>query len=279
MFELRVRGLRVLLKLESLQVTGTFKVRGALAAVTEIEGDAVVACSGGNHGLGIAYAAKAAGKRAVVFVPSGAAEVKVRAMRNLGAEVRQPCDSMDGAFAEAETYAARSRHPLIHPYDDPAVVMGQGTLGLDLRKQAPEVTRWLVGVGGGGLAAGLSLALDGRAEVVPVEPEACPSLTEAQRVGVPAKVACSGSARTSLGAPSIGRTPWGILQGRVGPCLRVPESQILGAQRWLWEEARLVAEPGGVTALAALLSGVFEPMHGETVGVVLCGGNADGIVL
>lgn len=277
MLEVRVRGHRVLLKLESLQVTGTFKVRGALAAVTESEGDAVVACSGGNHGLGVAYAAKAAGKRAIVFVPAGAAEVKVRAMRDLGAEVRQPCDSMDGAFAAAESFAALSGHPLIHPYDDPAVVMGQGTLGVELREQAPEVTRWLVGVGGGGLAAGLRLALEGKAEVVPVEPEACPSLTEAQRVGIPVAVACSGAARTSLGAPSIGQVPWRILRDRVGPCLRVTEAHIAEAQRWLWEEVRLIAEPGGATALAALLSGLFKPKDGETVGVVLCGGNADGI--
>lgn len=275
--EVRWKGQRVLLKLESLQVTGTFKVRGALAAVTTTPGGTVVACSGGNHGLGVAYAAWATGKRAILFVPTDAAAVKVRAMREFGAEVRQPCAGMDEAFAAAEAFAHRERLPLVHPYDDPEVVLGQGTLGLELREQAPEVRRWLVAVGGGGLAAGLSLAMEGEAEVLPVEPEACPSLAQAQRAGEPVPVRCAGAARTSLGAPSLGQFPWRLLRDRVRSCLQVSEAHILEAQRWLWKEARLVAEPGGATALAALLSGVYRSPDEEPVGVLLCGGNADGL--
>lgn len=267
----------VALKLELLQVTGCFKVRGALAAVSPAEGNTVVACSGGNHGLGVAHAARELGKRAVLFVPTDAASAKVEAMRSRGAEVRQPHEDMAATFRAAAEHAAVHGLPFIHPYDDPAVVAGQGTLGLELLEQAPEVEHWVVAVGGGGLAAGLCLALEGRAEVVPVEPAACPALAEAQARGCPVSVAVSGSARTSLGAPSVGRLPWEILQNRVGPVALVSEDEIRWAQAWLWREARLVAEPGGAAALAALLSGAWRPPKAGPVGVVLCGGNADAL--
>jgi threonine dehydratase len=165
--------------------------------------------------------------------------------------------------------------PLVHPYDQPATVEGQGTLGLELLQDAPEVTHWLVAVGGGGFPAGVALALDGRAEVVPVEPEGCPSLAEAQRAGGPVPTRAEGIARTSLGPPSLGELPWAVLAGRVGPCRLVTDDDIAAAQRWLWREARVVAEPGGATALAALLSGAWSPPAGTRVGAVVCGGNAD----
>jgi threonine dehydratase len=131
--------------------------------------------------------------------------------------------------------------PLVHPYDQPATVEGQGTLGLELLEDAPEVTHWLVAVGGGG----------------------------------PVPTRAEGIARTSLGPPSLGELPWAVLADRVGPCRLVTDDDIAAAQRWLWREVRVVAEPGGATALAALLSGVWVPPSGSRVGVVVCGGNAD----
>jgi threonine dehydratase len=267
----------VLAKLELLQVTGCFKVRGALAAISATEAPEVVACSGGNHGLGVAHAAQVLGRRAIIFLPEDAAQTKVEGMRARGAELRFLDGGLEAAFLAAARYAEAQGLPLIHPYDQAEVIAGQGTLGLELRSQAPQVERWLAAVGGGGLAAGLLLGLGDRAELVPVEPERCPSLYRAQQGGGPAFVPSSGAARSSLGAPSLGRLPWEILKERLGPVARVSEAAILEAQRWLWTEARLVAEPGGATALAALMSGAWRAPDAGPLGLVLCGGNADGL--
>jgi threonine dehydratase len=263
-------------KLELLQKTGCFKVRGALSALSALEAPHVVACSGGNHGLGVAQAARDLGRGATIFLPTDAAPAKVAGMKARGAELRMVSEDMGRTFAAAAAWAQEEGLPLVHPYDQAEIIAGQGTLGLELQEQAPRVQQWLVAVGGGGLAAGLALALEGRAEVIPVEPALCPSLHQAQRHGSPVEVRCSGAARTSLGAPRLGAQPWEILKDRVGPSVLVSEEAILEAQRWLWAEARLVAEPGGAAALAALVSGAFVAPLGEPVGVVLCGGNAEG---
>lgn len=267
----------VVLKLESLQVAGSFKPRGAFNALLQSGAQEVVACSGGNHGLAVAYAARTLGRRATLVVPLSAARSKVEAMARLGAEVRQIGDVPADAFAEAEALAAATGRPLIHPYASAAVIAGQGTLGLELADQAPHVPHWLVAVGGGGFPAGVALALEDRAQVVPVEPEGCPGLFEAQRVGRPVPVKAEGIARTSLGAPSIGELAWEVLRARVGPCTLVGEEAIREAQRWLWREARVVAEPGGAVALAALQCGAWVPEGPGPVGVVVCGGNADAL--
>lgn len=267
----------VIFKLELLQVTGVFKVRGAFNALLQSRADQVLACSGGNHGLAVAHAAATLGKRAIIFVPTSAARLKVEGMKSLGADVRLKGASPKEAFQAADEMAKVSGLPLIHPYDQVEVIAGQGTLGLELREQAPEVRHWLLAVGGGGLAAGCSIALDGCATVIPVEPMGCPGLFEAQQAGFPVAVKSEGCASTSLGPPSLGLLPWSILQDRVGPCALVEESAILKAQRWLWASARLVVEPGGAAALAALMSGAWVPPDLEPVGVVLCGGNTDAL--
>ncbi len=269
--------LPVVLKLENLQVTGSFKPRGAFNSLLQIEGENVIACSGGNHGLAVAHAAKVLGKRAVIFVPNSAAATKVEAMKLTGAEVRQVGDVPADAFAAAEALRAQTGWPLVHPYDQEPTLAGQGTLGLELLEQAPDVRRWLLAVGGGGFPAAVALAMAGEAEVIPVEPEGCPGLFEAQAAGHPVAVKAEGVARTSLGAPSIGELPWKILKDRVGPTILVSEESILKAQTWLWREVRIVAEPGGATALAALLSGAWTPPDDEPIGVVICGGNADSL--
>jgi threonine dehydratase len=265
----------VVLKLECLQVTGSFKPRGAVNSLLSSGAGAVVACSGGNHGLAVAWAARRLGRRAVVVVPASAAATKVAAMHRLGAEVVQHGDVPAEAFHRAAEIVSERGWPMVHPYDQPATVAGQGTLGLELLEDAPEVTHWLVAVGGGGFPAGVALAVEGRTEVVAVEPEGCPSLHEAQRAGRPVPTRAEGIARTSLGPPSLGALPWAVLADRVGPCHLVTDDDIAAAQEWLWREVRVVAEPGGATALAALRSGAWVPPSGARVGAVVCGGNAD----
>ncbi len=267
----------VVLKLESLQVTGSFKPRGAFNALLTDDAPSVVACSGGNHGLAVAYAAKALGRHAVICVPNSAAATKVSAMRACDADVRQQGDVPAEAFALANEIVAETGWPLIHPYDQFATIAGQGTIGLELRDQAPQVTHWLAAVGGGGFAAGMAVALEGHATVVPVEPNGCPGLFEAQTVGRPVATKAEGIARTSLGAPSIGDLAWKCLKDRVLPTTTVTDDEIIAAQQWLWSSLRLVAEPGGATGLAALLSGRWNPPAGSVPGVVVCGGNADAL--
>ena len=267
--------LPVTLKLENLQVTGSFKPRGAFNSLLQIEGGHVIACSGGNHGLAVAHAANELKKKAVIFVPNSAAATKVEAMKRTGAEVRQVGDVPSDAFRAAEDLVRETGWPLVHPYDQEPTLAGQGTLGLELLDQAPQVRRWLLAVGGGGFPAAVALAMAGESEVIPIEPEGCPGLFEAQKAGHPVAVKAEGIARNSLGAPSIGELPWEILKDRVVPTVLVSDEAILAAQHWLWQEVRIVAEPGGAAALAALLSGAWVPDDEGPVGVVVCGGNAD----
>ncbi len=269
--------LPVTLKLENLQVTGSFKPRGAFNALLQIEGGHVVALSGGNHGLAVAHAAKVLGKQAVIFVPKSAAATKVEAMKLAGAEVRQLGDVPADVFQAAEAFVRETGWPMVHPYDQEPTLAGQGTIGLELLEQAPLVRRWLLAVGGGGFPAAAALAMAGEAEVIPIEPEGCPGLFEAQKAGHPVPTKAEGIARTSLGPPSLGQLPWEILKDRVGPSVLVSDDAILEAQRWLWREVRIVAEPGGAAALAALLSGAWTPDEAGPVGVVVCGGNADSL--
>ncbi|HJV22555.1 MAG TPA: pyridoxal-phosphate dependent enzyme [Holophagaceae bacterium] len=262
-------------KLECLQITGSFKVRGALNAIATTRAEQVVACSGGNHGLGVAHAARALGRRATVFLPSDAPQAKVDGLHRLGARVIQPSPSMAGAFQAAEIFAEAAGLPLIHPYDQLEVLEGQGTLGLELLVDAPEVTAWAVALGGGGLAAGLCLAMEGRAEVIAVEPEACACYDAACRAGAPVPITPSGPARSSLGAPQVGALPFGILRTHVGRPLLVSDGELLEAQAWLWREVRLLVEPGACAGVAALMSGRWRP-EGRA-GLILCGGNVDAL--
>lgn len=267
----------IVLKLENLQVTGSFKPRGAFNSLLQMASGHVIACSGGNHGLAVAHAARELGMQAEIFVPRSAAMTKVEAMKLTGAAVRQVGDVPADAFAAAEALAQESGWPLVHPYNQEPTLAGQGTLGLELLEQAPRVQKWLLAVGGGGFPAAVARALAGEAEVVPIEPEGCPGLYEAQAAGHPVTVKAEGAARTSLGAPSIGALPWEILKDHVGPTILVTEQAILDAQAWLWRNVRIVAEPGGAAAFAAVLSGAWTPQGDGLIGVVVCGGNADTI--
>ncbi len=267
----------VTLKLESLQVTGSFKPRGATNSLMLLDADHVIACSGGNHGLAVAWAARELGRHATVVVPSSTARAKVDAMLRLDAEVIEHGDTPGEAFSYADELVAESGRPLLHPYDQVPTVAGQGTLGLEVVQQAPDVTHWMVAVGGGGLLSGIVVALQGSSEVVPVEPEGCPTLSLAQLAGRPVPSPASGIARTSLGAPSIGAVAWSVLSCLESSSVLVSDDAIVNAQTWLWEQARVLVEPGGAAAIAALQCGAWEPPAEARVGVLVCGGNTDSI--
>ncbi len=267
----------VVLKLESLQITGSFKPRGAVNSLLQLGEMDLLACSGGNHGLAVAWAAARLGKRAHIYVPTTAAHSKIAAMRALGADLHLVGTVPGEAFAAAEARQAITGWPLVHPYDQEPTVAGQGTLGLELLSQAPEVTRWLVAVGGGGFPAGVALALGDQARVIPVEPEGCPGLYAAQQAGHPVPVKADGAARTSLGAPSVGQLAWSILRERAERTVLVDEGAIAEAQAWLWHNLRIGVEPGGAVTVAALMRGA-APEPGP-LGAVVCGGNLDALPL
>jgi threonine dehydratase len=275
--EVELAGLPVVLKLEHLQHAGSFKVRGAFTSVLgAAEPPAVlVAASGGNHGLAVAHVGRALGIPVRIFVPESAPPVKVRAISERGAEV----DLIGATYAEAlEASREAGEAPgalVLHAYDAPATVAGQGTVGLEVAEQAPQADTVLVAVGGGGLVSGVCIGLDGAAEAVAVEPESCPTLHRAKEEGRPVDVQVGGVAVDALGASRLGSIAWSVVQQHDVASVLVADEAITEARRWLWQHARLATEPAGATALAALLSGAYVPRDGERVCVVVCGGNAD----
>ncbi len=278
--DVEVHGHPVTLKLELTQHAGSFKVRGAFTSVlTAPEQPAVlVAASGGNHGLAVAYVGHALGIATRIFVPLNAPAVKVDAIAALGAEVNQVGTTYAEALEASREAAARPGVLALHAYDAWGTVTGQGTLGLEVAEQVPDVDTVLVAVGGGGLMAGLTRGLAGArpsTRVMAVEPEACPTLHRALRNGGPVDVAVGGVAADALGASRLGAIAWTTVQEHGLSAVLVTDDAIVDARRWLWNHARIAAEPAGAAALAALLSGTHQPADGERVCVVVCGGNAD----
>ena len=271
-------GTPVALKLELLQHTGSFKARGMLNRLLTADlpaGSRVVAASGGNAGLAVAYAARELGLTAHIVVPVTAPPVKVGGLRALGAAVVQEGAVYAEALAVAEGYAARAGLPLVHAYDQPEVCAGNGTLGLELIEQVGPVDTVLVATGGGGLIAGVAAALAGRARAIAVEPERCPTLHKALAAGAPVDVDVGGIAADSLGASRIGSVCWEIAQATGMSSVLVPDEAIARARGRLWSELRVLAEYGGAAALAALITGAYLPEPGERVAAVVCGGNTD----
>ncbi len=267
------------LKLELLQHTGSFKPRGAFNRLLEAGAAAgtagVIAASGGNHGAAVAFAARALGLAAEIFVPSATPPAKLARIGSYGARVV----SGGATYAEALT-ACRARQAEtgaleVHAYDDPAVIAGQGTAGREFEQDAPDLTHILVAVGGGGLIGGVAAWYAGAAEVIGVEPEGCPTLHAARAAGRPVAVPTGGLAADSLGARELGALVWPIAAAHVAASVVVPDAAIRAAQRLLWDRLRLIAEPGGAVALAALVCGAFTPPKGARVGVLVCGGNTD----
>ncbi len=270
------------LKCEFLQHTGVFKTRGAfnrlLAARDRGELDpsaGVVIASGGNAGLANAYAAATVGVKATVFVPETAPPVKIERIREYGADVRQVGSEYAEASEAAIEYANARGALLSHAYDQLEVAAGAGTLAEEMLEDEPSIETIVVAVGGGGLYAGIAAAAAGRARVVTVEPETCPTLHTALNVGHPVDVSVSGVAADSLGARRIGEIAFSVASRLPPTSILVEEDAIVSARVQLWREYRIPAEHGAAAAYAALSSGVYQPAPGERVAVVVCGANTD----
>lgn len=267
------------LKLELCQHSGSFKARGAFAnlLLRTIPTAGVVAASGGNHGAAVAYAARELGVRATIFVPTVSSPAKIERIRSYGAELVVGGDRYADALAASETYARHSGALPVHAFDQPETLLGQGTLGLELAGQAPALDTLLVAVGGGGLIGGVAAWYAGRVQVIGVEPEAAPTLFEALRAGGPVDAPAGGVAADSLAPRRVGALMFPIAQAHVARVALVSDEAIRAAQQRLWDSARIVAEPGGAAALAALLAGAYVPAAGERVGVVVSGGNTTAV--
>jgi threonine dehydratase len=265
------------LKLELLQHTGSFKPRGAFNRLLSatIPAAGVITASGGNHGAAVAYAARSLGVPAEIFVPVSTPTTKVDRISGYGARVIQGGAAYADALAASRARQSETGAIEVHAYDHEDVLAGQGTVGREFQMDAPELTHILIATGGGGLIGGIAAWYAGSAEVICVEPENCPTLTTAMLVGRPIDCPVSGLAADSLGARQVGAVMFPIAQAFVTASVLVTDESIGAAQRMLWEQTRLIAEPGGATALAALLSGRFVPPAGARVGVVVCGGNTD----
>ena len=268
---------RVTLKLELTQHTGSFKPRGAFNKLLsfEVPDVGVIAASGGNFGLAVAYAARTLGHRAEIFVPSNSPKVKADGIRALGAEVTVVDGYYDEALDASRARAEEGGALVLHAYDQPEIVAGQGTVGAELAEQVPDAETVLVAIGGGGLIGGIGAWYEGRTRVIGVEPETSTSMTSALAAGGPVDVTYGGYAADSLGTKRAGEIAFEIVSKHVERVVLVSGDQILEAQRRLWREVRVFAEPGGAAALAALLSGAYVPEPGEHVVVVVCGANGD----
>jgi len=268
---------RLTLKLELTQHTGSFKPRGALSKMlaSEVPEAGVIAASGGNFGLAVAYAAHTLGHHAEIFVPSTSPRVKAERIASLGAEVRIVEGYYDEALEASAVGAEETGALVMHAYDQPEVVAGQGTIGAELSEQASDADSVLVAIGGGGLIGGIAAWYEGRARVIGVEPEASRSMSAALGAGHPVDVPVGGYAADSLGTKRAGMIAFDVVSRHVERVVLVPDDAIRDAQRRLWDSVRLFAEPGGAASLAALLSGAYVPEPEEHVVALVCGANGD----
>jgi len=277
-----VPGASLSLKLEALQHSGSFKARGAFHNLLTRAAPAAgcATASGGNHGAAVAYAAQQLGIPARIFVPTISTPAKVARIRACGAEAVVGGASYAEAQERCDAYVADSGALKIHPYDAPETVAGAGTTALEWqedldRLDLPALDTVLVAVGGGGLISGVAAWFAGRVKVVGVEPEGARALHAALEAGAPVDVPVASVAADSLGARRVGDLNFALAQRFVAEVALVPDAAIVEAQRWLWRNVSVVAEPGGAAALAALLGGAYRPAAGERVGVLVCGANAD----
>ena len=267
-------GYPVALKLEQLQHTGSFKARGAFNTLLAgpVPEAGVVAASGGNHGAAVAFAARALGHPARIFVPEIAGPAKIALIERTGADLTVVPGEYADALDMAQRFEAERGAMQIHAYDAEHTVAGQGTLMREWEAQGLEADTVLIAVGGGGLIAG-ALAWGSGRRVVPVEPVTCRALAAALEAGAPVDVPVSGLAANALGARRIGGICHGLAAAQGVPVAEVTDVAILEAQKRLWQAHRLLVEPAGAAALAALVSGAYVPGPGERVAVLVCGGN------
>jgi threonine dehydratase len=272
-----MHGASVVAKLELLQHTGSFKPRGAFNKLlsSEVPPAGVIAASGGNFGSAVAYAARDSGVPVEIFIPSTSPEAKVARVRGYGAEVT----IVDGYYAEAQAaLGARQTETgalLMHPFDQPEVIAGQGTIGIELDEQVPDLDTLLVAIGGGGLIAGIAAWFQRRVRVVGVEPTRSATMTAALQSGEPIVAEVGGIAADSLGSARVGDHTLPIVRDQVDRVVLVEDDSIREGQRAYWDECRLIVEPGGAAALAGLRSGAYQPKNDERVCVLVSGGNCD----
>jgi threonine dehydratase len=274
-----VSGAKLTLKLESLQHAGSFKARGAFANLLtrDVPRAGVVAASGGNHGAAVAFAAMTRKVPAKIFVPSAASSAKIRQITDYGAELVIAGELYADALAASEAWVVSSGAMPIHAFDQAETLLGQGTVGLEFEGQAGHLTTLLVAVGGGGLIAGIGAWYAGRIKIVGVEPSRAPTLTRALEAGRPVDAEAGGIAADSLAPRRVGELVFPIAQRYVHETVLVSDDAIREAQRRLWTQLRVVAEPGGAAALAALMDRRYVPAPGEQVGVLICGGNTTAV--
>ena len=265
----------VTLKLELLQHAGSFKTRGAFnhLLTRHIPHAGVVAASGGNHGAAVAYAAMKCGVKAHIFVPAISSPAKIARIRDFGAQLLVGGENYADALAASENWQKENGALAVHAFDQVETMLGQGTLALELEEQAPGLDTIVVAVGGGGLIAGIAAWCAGRIRVVGVEPEASPTLAQALAAGRPVDAPVGGLAADSLAPRRVGTEVFPIAQAHVERVVQVSDHDIAAAQKALWAQGRIAAEPGGAAAFSALLSGRYVPNPGERVGVVVSGGN------
>jgi threonine dehydratase len=264
----------VTLKLEQLQYAGSFKTRGAFTnlLLREVPAAGVAAASGGNHGVAVAYAAHRLGIPARIFVPTVSSPAKIARIREL-ADLEVIGDRYADARAAAERWIASSGAMNVPAYDQRETILGQGTLALELDEQAGPVDTVLVPVGGGGLIAGIASYFAGSVRVIGVEPDGAPTLFRARAAGEPVDAPVGSIAVDALAPPRIGQLTFPVTQAYVGDVVLVDDDAIRGAQRTLWQTARIAAEPAACVGVAALLTGAYKPAAGERVAVVTSGAN------
>jgi threonine dehydratase len=267
------------LKLELFQHAGSFKTRGAFANLLTraIPAAGVVAASGGNHGAAVAYAAMRLGVPAHIFVPTVSSPAKISRIRGYGADLVVGGDRYADALAASQAFAARSGALPVHAFDQEETLLGQGTIGLELARQAPDLDTLLVAVGGGGLIGGIAAWCAGQPRVIGVEPESAPTLTQALAAGKPVDAEAGGIAADSLAPRRVGELMFPIARAHIAEVVLVPDAAIRRAQEALWDGLRLVAEPGGAAAFSALLGSAYVPVPGERVGVLVSGGNTTAV--
>ncbi len=271
----------IAMKLEFMQHSGSFKVRGAFANLVSrsIPPAGVVAASGGNHGAAVAFAARTLGIPATIFVPSVTSPAKTERIRQYGACLVVAGDRYDNALAASRLFASEHGALPIHAFDECETMLGQGTVGLEIEQDIDGFDTLLVAVGGGGLIGGITAWFEGRVKIVAVEPEGSPTLWKALAAGCPVDAETEGIAADSLAPKRVGELMFPIARKFVAQSVLVSDDDIQNSQRRLWETLRVVAEPGGAAAFAALLSGKYQMTPNERVAVLLCGANTTAVSL
>lgn len=273
------------LKLECLQVTGSFKPRGAVNKMLSLSPEqmerGVVTASGGNHGLAIAYLGWQTGKPAVVYVPESITQIKIDKIRAWGAQVVVEGAVWNDSNAAAMAHAEVHGMAYIHPFADPVVIAGQGTLGLEILDDLPEVDTALVAIGGGGLISGVASALKALkpdVNVVGIEAAGAPAVVDSLAAGHLVELAEVTTRVSTLAPRRIEQITLDHIRERVDEIILISDEEMAVAARWLWFEMGVAAELSGAAAFAALVTGKYQPRPGEQVCVLVCGAGADGIV-